>query len=321
MDILAGMGVFIAMLLLIDGGYGVWRTLHDPEKKRVRRRLKSMTQPMLEAERGVLERHTVLSAIPLLNRFLQKLAWPRRMNLLLEQAGIQTPLGIFIMCSLVLAVVGFLISTWVISDYLLAGIIAMIGGTFPYLYVLTKKKRRMQKFERQLPEALDLIARSLKAGHAFTGGLKMVAEEMDDPVGTEFAKTMGEINFGIEVAEALKNFSRRIECPDLRFFVISVIVQRESGGNLAEILENICRLIRERFKLRGRIKVLAAEGKLSAAILLVLPFLIALALSFLNPDYLKVLVNDPIGHAMLGFALVMMVLGVFVMRKMIAIKV
>ncbi len=179
----------------------------------------------------------------------------------------------------------------------------------------------MEKFERQLPEALDLMARALKAGHAFTGALKMVADEMDDPIGTEFDKTLGEINFGIDVSQALINLSQRVDCPDLRFFVIAIIIQRETGGNLAEILGNIAYLIRERFKLHGRVRVLAAEGKLSAIILVALPFLVALALTFLNPDYLEVLVTDPIGRFMSCFALVMMAFGIVVMKKMVAIKV
>jgi tight adherence protein B len=165
------------------------------------------------------------------------------------------------------------------------------------------------------------MARALKAGHAFPAGLKMVADEMEDPIGTEFDKTLGEINFGIEVSEALKNLSRRVDCPDLRFFVISIIIQRETGGNLAEILVNIAHLIRERFKLHGRIRVLSAEGKFSAIVLIALPFLVALLLTFLNPDYLRLLITDPIGHFMLGFALVTMILGILVMKKMVAIKV
>lgn len=320
MDIWIGVGVFIAILLLAQGGYGVWRTLQDPEKKRVQRRLRFMAQAGSNGI-DVLERRLVLSEIPLLNRILLNLSLSRRMNFLLEQAGIQSPLGVFIISSLLLAAIGFLISTRMISSYLLAGIAGIIAGTIPYLYILSKKKHRMQKFERQLPEALDLIARSLKAGNAFTGSMKMVAEEMDDPVSREFDKTLGEINFGLEVSEALKNLSHRIECPDLRFFVVAINLQRESGGNLAETLENICRLIRERFKLQGKIKVLAAEGKLSATILLALPFLIALALTYLNPDYMMLLIQDPIGHIMIGLGITMMILGALITKKITVIKI
>ena len=179
----------------------------------------------------------------------------------------------------------------------------------------------MQKFQRHLPDALDLLARSLKAGHALSGGLKMVADEFGDPIGTEFAKTLNEINLGVGVPEALKNLSQRVDCIDLNFFVTSILIQRETGGNLAEILENIARLIRERFKLFGRIRTLAAEGKFSAIILVVLPFLIAFVISLLNPGYIQILIVDPIGPVFIAIALVLMIFGIITMSRMIKIKV
>ncbi len=179
----------------------------------------------------------------------------------------------------------------------------------------------MAKFQEQLPDALDLIARALKAGHAFSGGLRMVAEEFGDPVGTEFRKTLDEINFGVGVDQAMKNLARRVDCADLQFFVVSVIIQRETGGNLAEILEKIAALVRERFKLYGKVRTLAAEGKLSAIILIALPFLIAFYFFLIQPEYISLLFRDPIGIAMLAGASIMMVIGVLMMRKMIQIRV
>ena len=274
MDILIAVGIFVATLLLIEGSYALWQTQRAPEKKRVRIRLMNISSTgteLEEAEDG-LERRVKLSEVPWLNRFLLKLNWSQKMNLLLEQAAIRQPLGVFLLLSLVLAGAGFILGLGMLSSYLVGLILAFILGPLPWIHILSKKRRRMQKFERQLPEALDLMARSLKAGHAFTGALKMVADEMEDPIGTEFDKTLGEINLGIDVQTAMKNLSLRVECPDLRFFVISVLIQRETGGNLAEILENIAYLIRERFKLHGRIRVLSAEGKFSAIVLVAGPF-------------------------------------------------
>ncbi len=179
----------------------------------------------------------------------------------------------------------------------------------------------MEKFQSQLPEALDLVARALKAGQALSGALKMVADEMDDPVGDEFDKTLNEINFGVGVPEALKNLASRVDCLDLKFFVIAVVIQRETGGNLAEILENIAHIIRERFKLYGRIRILAAEGKLSAIILTGLPFLTAFVLLFANPEYIQILARDPLGRVLAGAGISLMILGIFSMKRMIAIKV
>jgi tight adherence protein B len=184
-----------------------------------------------------------------------------------------------------------------------------------------QKKRRITAFQKQLPEALELIARALKAGHAFTSGIKLAAEEFKDPLGSEFQATLDEINFGISVADAFKNLSGRIDCPELRFFVVSVILQRETGGNLAEIIESLSQLIRERFKFEGKIRVLSAEGKLSAAILVALPFLIALIIQFISPDYLQSLFTDPRGRTAAVAALTGMAVGIVFIKQMIKIKV
>ena len=240
---------------------------------------------------------------------------------LLEQSGLKRPLGVFILSSALLIVLGIVGGSLITSNLLILLPGAAFLGTLPFLYIYQKKQKRMEKFQTQLPEALDLLARSLKAGHAFTGGLRMVADEFDDPIGVEFNKTLNEINFGVGVPEAMKNLTNRVDCLDLNFFVTSIIIQRETGGNLAEILENIAYLIRERFKLFGKIKILAAEGKFSAIVLVALPFFIAFAIYLLNPEYIKTLITDPFGHYLIGIGLVMMVIGIFVMRKMIMIKV
>ncbi len=194
-------------------------------------------------------------------------------------------------------------------------------ATTPFFYLVHKRKKRMEKFERQLPEALELMARALKAGHAFTGGLRLVAEEFSDPVGTEFGKTVDEINFGMAVPDALMNLTQRVECEDLKFFVVAVIVQRETGGNLADIFDGLGRLIRERFKFQGRVRVLSAEGKMSAAVLISMPFFLVGMLSLFNPEYVNVLFFDPIGPVLIVIALFLMSLGALVIKRIIDIKV
>ena len=179
----------------------------------------------------------------------------------------------------------------------------------------------MKKFQAQLPEALDLMARSLRAGHAFSTGMKLAAEEFEDPLGSEFSATLDEINFGLGVPDALTNFVNRVECQDLNFFVVAVILQRETGGNLAEIMENIAHLIRERFKLYGKIRTLAAEGNLSMYVLLALPFFILGALMVVNSNYIMTLFTEPAGRVMCGVALFMMLIGSLVMRRMVKIDV
>ncbi|MCK4605299.1 MAG: type II secretion system F family protein, partial [Deltaproteobacteria bacterium] len=158
-------------------------------------------------------------------------------------------------------------------------------------------------------------------GLAFPSAMKLAADEFDDPLGPEFHETLNEINFGVSVGDALKNLADRIDCPDLKYFVISVILQRETGGNLAEIIESIAYIIRERFKLKGKIRILSAEGKLSAIILVAIPFLVIIALRFLNPDYINVLFFDPTGKIIAGIAAFMMAIGIIVMIKTVKIKV
>ena len=165
------------------------------------------------------------------------------------------------------------------------------------------------------------MARSLRAGHAFSTGLKLAADEFDDPLGPEFSLTLDEINYGLGVPEALKNLVNRVDCMDLNFFVIAVILQRETGGNLAEVMENIAHLIRERFKLFGQIRTLAAEGKLSMYVLLSLPFFVAGALFISRPNYITKLFTDPVGKVMCIVALFMMLIGAIVMKRMVNIKV
>jgi tight adherence protein B len=319
MEAFVGIGIFLAILLLVEGIYLVVRNRMNPEVKHLRERLKVLSLTNYSEEEVDLLRKKTLSQVPWLNRLLLSIRWAQKLDQLLQQADIRHPVGLFILLSVLLASGGGLIAAFV-TPVLVLPAIALLG-LVPFVYIYVKKRKRMRKFERQLPDTMDLIARALKAGHALSGGLQLVGEEFGDPIGTEFQRTVNEINFGVAVPDALKALAQRVDCKDLKFFVMSVIIQRETGGNLAEILENIARLIRERFKLQGRIRVLSAEGKLSAIILVAIPFFLGFALSIINPDYINTLFEDPIGIVLLVFASVMMALGILMMKKMVAIRV
>ena len=319
MDLFIGIATFVCVVLFIEGGYFVFRTLRSSEEKEIRRRLNRLTS--LEYDNVDIVRKRMLSEVPWLNQKLLKLKWTGSAGLLLEQAGTRHTLGFFILVSALLVFLGLTAGSWLHLNYVLSILAGACLGCLPLWHILKKKRKRMEKFQGQLPEALDLVARALRAGQALSGALKMVADEMDDPIGDEFDKTLNEINFGVGVPEALKNLANRVDCLDLKFFVIAVVIQRETGGNLAEILENIARIIRERFKLHGRIRILAAEGKLSAIILTGLPFMTAFVLFLANPEYIKILIRDPFGRVLAGLALSLMILGIISMKKMIAIKV
>jgi len=224
----------------------------------------------------------ILSGVPSFNDLLSRLPMMLKLDNLLMQAKCPVPSG---RISPPCPGAGFL-GVFLLSILLKSFALSLVGicfGLLPFFYAKVKKDRRMKKFEEQLPEALELLARSLRAGHALTGGMQMVAQEFPDPLGTEFGRVLAQISLGVSVEQALKNLTERVDCPDLKFLTVSVLIQRETGGNLAEILDSIGRLIRERFKLKGRIRTLSAEGRLSAVILVLLPMFVALAITVLNP--------------------------------------
>ncbi len=307
--------VFIALLVLIEVVLG-WAK-KSPEKKQAEKRLRELTAKRYEIEEIELVKTVKYSDIPMLDSLL-RLPVFRSMVKAVEQADVKRPLGFFILLTLIAVAVGIALTK---TNLPFGIIVAVVLGIMPSVYVHFKKKKRMAKFEKQLPDAMDLIARSLRAGLAFSAGLKIVSDEFPDPVGIEFGKTVSEINFGIATDEALKNFASRIDIPDLRFFVISVILQKETGGNLAEILENIARLIRERFKFLGKVRTLSAEGKFSAYVLIAIPICLAIIIAIVNPDYIKTLKDEPAGNVMAVGAIVMMIIGSLILRKMIRLKV
>jgi len=320
MHIAFGVLIFMACVFVIEMVHYAYRNMRNQDLGKVRKRLRTLTREKHDSGTSILRRRA-LSRVPLFHRALLRLPLAKRLDRVLQQADVRYTLGFFMQLMVFLGAIGFFGCWLVTRNHLLSTLVAALLGGIPLFHLHSKKRQRMQKFQRQLPDALELIARALRAGHAFSSGMKLAADELDDPVGTEFDATLDEINFGVSVPDALKNLSSRVDCPDLKYFVVSVIVQRETGGNLAEIIESIAHLIRERFKLQGRIRVLAAEGKLSAIILLILPFLVVIALRFINPDYITTLVTDPIGKGMAATGAFLMIMGVLVMKRMINIKV
>ena len=313
--------IFAVVVFVIEMLFYAYRTMRNPDSKKIRKRLKIFSYKESKNEIPDIQQKKLLSDVPLLNKILLRAPGRQYFNRLLRQANVQYPLGVFILLTVFLAITSCCVSYLITRNKVFAVITTLLLAGTPFFYLCLKKKKRVEKFQKQLPEGLELIARSLKAGHAFPSSMKMAADEFDDPLGPEFDATLNEINFGVNVSDALKNLTERINCPDLKFFVISVILQRETGGNLAEIIENLAYIIRERFKLYDKIKTLAAEGKVSAIILVVMPFLIMIYLRFVNPDYINILFSDPAGRIMAGIAAFLMVIGILVMKKMINIKV
>jgi tight adherence protein B len=240
---------------------------------------------------------------------------------MIEQAGVRTTPSALIMMSLVAAAaVGFTTRLFVIQPFA-APLAALVAGLAPYGWLMHRKAKRMKRFEEQFPEALDMLSRAIRAGHAFQTAMGMVADELPDPVGPEFKKTFDQQNYGLPLKDALNELSDRLKSLDVRFFVTAVLIQRETGGNLAEILDNLAHVVRERFKILRQVRVHTAHGRFTGYVLLALPAMLAIALSFINPEHMNLLFREHMGQMMLIGAIVMQTIGFVWIRQVIKIEV
>jgi len=310
---------FIAIIVIELLVYAV-KNMQSVNRAKIRKRLRKHTYEKDNTSQIDIVKKRVLSDIPFFNNLLLKTPGIKALDNLTIKANSKYPAGIYVFMALFLGATGFLVIDYFLMNKLLSLLLATLLACFPFLQLYSLKLKRIEKFRNQFPEALDLIARALRAGHSLNGGMKLAADEFDDPLGPEFEEALGEINFGVSAANALKNLTKRIECTELKYFVVAIILQRETGGNLAEIIESLAHLIREKFKFQGKVKTLSAEGKLSAVILVAIPFLLGLYLYLSNPEYLGLLFSEPMGRIMVGFAAIMMVIGILVMKKMVTIK-
>jgi tight adherence protein B len=259
--------------------------------------------------------------LPLLDKFVSRTNAGSKLQRLIDQSGVQTTPSAMVLISLVMAVAAGLIALLVTQFWFVVPFAAGAAAILPTLYLTHRRSRRMAAFEEMFPEALDLISRALKAGHAFQTAMGMVADEMKEPVGPEFKKTFDQQNYGLPLRDALLQMSERVPLLDVRFFVTAVLIQRETGGNLSEILENLAHVVRERFKILRQVRVHTAHGRFTAWVLLGLPAFLAVALFYLNPDHMRLLFTEPMGRMMLGLTVVLQTIGYFWIRKVIKIEV
>src|SRR5512145_2075223 len=309
---------FVAAVLLLEGLYLTWAAYKGPEAKRIERRLRAMSAGGAGGAEASILKQRMLSESPPLQRLLLGVPRVQELDRLLQQSGSKWSVSFFLGMTLLVGALAFFAATFIpFLHWIFAALIGAAGAVLPLLYIVRKRNQRMRKIVEQLPDALDLISRALKAGHAFPSGLQMVGEETQDPIAGEFRIVHDEINFGVAVPTALTNLANRVPSTDMRYFIIAVLIQRETGGNLTELLGNISALIRERLKLLGKVRVLSAEGRMSAWILCALPFVLAGVINLIHPKFMAVLWTDPMGLKMIYAALVMMVLGALWMRKII----
>ena len=318
---LIGIGIFFFAVIIIELVVYAIRNMRSTKRVKIRKRFRKYAYTSDGDDGTDILKKRIYSEVPFFNGLLRRIPAVKKLDDLVRQANARYPMGFYILLSLLLAVIGYVAGRALIKDIYQSLLGMGICACLPILYLKSLKRKRIEKFKRQLPDGLDLIARALKAGHAFSGGMNLAANEFDDPLGPEFAETLDEINFGVSVGDALKNLAGRIDCEELRYFVVGVILQRETGGNLAELIETLANLIRERFKFEGKVKTLTAEGRLSAVILILLPLAVFGYLWMTNPNFLKPLFTDPSGKFMILGAIVMMIIGGLVMKKMVDVKV
>ena len=311
----------ILVFLAVTAGATAWMVHNGGEGARIlQARLRSLSRSGPEAGVDAV-RDLRYSSIPWVDRALRSMSLGQRLEMLLYQAGMTTRVG-----ALVLTIAGFAIGGYfagaLITHRVAPGLLAMgIAAALPYFYVRFRKHQRMKSFADEFPDALDLLVSALRAGLSFSAGMQIVAEESPEPVRGEFAVTVEEQSLGLDFRETMFNLTRRVDSLDLRFFVTAVILQRETGGNLAEILENTAKLIRDRFRVLGDIKTFTAQGRLTGGILLCVPLSISVFMFVMTPDYFKPMIASEAGRAALYFAGSLQVFGALVIRKIVDIKV
>ena len=315
--------VFIFALVLVLGAYLAATHGSDAKRKRLQKRLSEALLHSAHTEdvEVVLARNELMSEIPVVNQVLLRIQTALHLKRLLDQADLQITPSRLIMFSVmagILAALAVSILSISLPLIILGGVSA---ASLPFVHVWWKRKKRFDSFLELLPDALELMSRALGAGHAFSESLLMVSQEMPEPIGGEFRKTYEEQNLGLSLKLALENLTERIPLLDLRMCVTAVLIQRETGGNLGEILEKVAYTIRERFRIMGDLKTLTTSSRLSAWLLCGLPIFVACAVTYMNPDYMAVLWKDPRGHYLIAAALFMQVTGMLIVKKILNIKI
>ncbi|GGX90668.1 pilus assembly protein TadB [Massilia dura] len=313
--------VFAAVIFMVEGAWLWWSTSHGGSARRIARRLDLMAGRREGGERISILKQRKYAASPELDGWLRRIPQLAAVDRLLLQAGVRWQVAQFLGGSAGLLLGALLLAA--IMPLPVPAVLALLALALvaPYGLLVKLRGKRLKKIEQQLPEAADFLARGLRAGHSFSNVLKMVGDEIPEPLCAEFKATYEEINYGVPMNEALHNMAGRIPLTDLRYFVLAVLIQRESGGNLAELLANVSRLTRARLKLLGQIRVLSAEGRMSAWILGLLPLIMLVFMSLVNPEYISVLWTTEPGTQMLWGSAGAMVFGILWMRKMVRIRV
>jgi tight adherence protein B len=314
--------MFIVGVAAVMGGYALVTKLPAVlEAKRMSQRLQDLSTPVtLENEESLVKRAPT-GPLPALDKIVNESKAGSGLSKLIEQSGVRTTPSAVIMMCLAGGLAGALVASIFVHIPFVALAAFVCGAFAPIGYLLFAKSRRMARFEEQFPEALDLLSRALRAGHAFQTAMGMVADDLKEPCGPEFRKTFDQQNYGLPLRDALFQLADRIPHLDVRFFTTAVLIQRETGGNLAEILDNLAHVVRERFRIRREIRTKTAHGRFTGLVLLGLPAGLGVILTMINPEHMELLFSRPTGNTMIGAAIVMQIIGFFWIRKILDIEV
>ena len=315
--------MFVVGVGVVMGGYTlVVRLPGIMEARRLNQRLADLSAPITsEGEAAAIVKRAASGPLPMIDRLVAENKAGAGLAKLIEQSGVRTTPSAVIVMSLVVGIVAALLVSILVRVPFLPIVALVAGLSAPTLYLMFQRSRRMAKFEEQFPEALDLLSRALRAGHAFQTAMGMVADDLKEPVGPEFRKTFDQQNFGLPLRDALFQLADRIPLMDVRFFTTAVLIQRDTGGNLAEILDNLSHVVRERFRIRREIRTKTAHGRFTGLVLLALPAGLGVILTVLNPDHMNLLFNHRVGHMLIGAAIVMQTVGFFWIRKILDLEV
>jgi tight adherence protein B len=322
MALLSALVTFVVVIVVFGA---IWMlTGTDKRQEIVRNRMATVRRAEKRGEVSLdlkLVRDELYSSVPQFQRLLMRMPWSGGLQTYINQAGLKVKAGKVVLWIAVLALGAYVFVAFFYNQAIFGIFVGLFAASLPILFVAWKRYRRLAQFEEHFPETLDLIGRAVRAGHAFTTGLEMVSKESAEPVAGEFRATFEEQNFGLPLRDALLNLTERVPLIDVRLFVTALLVQKETGGNLAELLDELARVIRERFKIYRDVRVRTAQGKLTALVLIALPLVMLVVMRILNPSYVAVLFTDPVGPKLLGAAALMQVLGALVIWKIVHIEV
>lgn len=319
------LSLYLLFFLVLIAAFAAVMVLTRPtlEERRVQERL---AQIAVGASKGTEEpldllRRITYSDVPLLDDLFRRLALTRKLKAIISQADSSWTVGRLVATTVLIFAVAAWLGSFLVPMAVLRLILASGLAAIPCISVLVQRQMRLRKFDENLPDGIDLMSRALRAGHSVSAAIEMVSQEVADPVGSEFRKCFEQQNFGLPFREALEDLAQRVPLPDLQFLVTAILVQKETGGNLAEILDKTAGVIRERARLKGQLRIYTAQGRLTSWILGSLPFIMFVLLSLVNPKYTRVLIDDPLGQKLVIVGLVLMALGFYVIRKIVDIKV